>query len=563
MRTHRFLAAVLAAVLLLGQTAAVYASDQSGTQYYRDNELWRYTHNSSFDGYTVRQGIDVSTFQGDIDWPAVKAAGVEFAFIRLGYRGYGWNGSIHMDDRYHSHMQGAVAAGIPVGIYFFSQAVTRAEAEEEADFILSQMGDYPLTLPIVMDYEFAGDAYDAGRIWNAGMTREEATGVCLAFCRRLESAGYRAMLYADANMLTTQLDAEQFCREFPVWLASWYPEARYDGDYTFWQFSDSGTVDGISWPVDLDFWYADPTGWQWDSRGQWYRYPDGTYPASTWVLIEDRWYYFDAGGYMVTGWLELGGRRYYLERSGAMASAKWLCIDGLWYHFAGDGHMQTGWLDTGGKRYYLSPDGAMAADRWIEGKYYMKSDGSMARDEWVDGGRYYVDSEGRWVPDKYRGWLHEDGVWRYSNGDGTYPADRWALIDGEWYHFNADGVMQTGWLEMKDGRWYYLNRPNGNMRRGWLLDGGKWFYLDPTNGHMRRGWLLDGGRWYYLDPVNGHMRTGWVLDGGKWYYLDPAGGHMVTDAWIGNYYVSSSGEMATSQWVDGRYYVDSSGRWVP
>lgn len=209
-------------------------------------------NNDRFDAAKIRYGIDVSYYQGDIDWNAVKASGVEFVFIRVGYRGL-TTGSLNNDTMFTTYMRGALAADLKVGVYFFSQAITPAEAEEEANFVLARVAGYNLSLPVVIDYEYGGS--DGGRIYNAHLTREQATSVCAAFCNRVLSAGYTPMVYANKTMLENDLDGAFLGNAYNVWLAHYTDKTSYANKYTFWQYTSDGYVPGISTRVDMDVWY--------------------------------------------------------------------------------------------------------------------------------------------------------------------------------------------------------------------------------------------------------------------------------------------------------------------
>ena len=130
------------------------------------------------------QGIDVSVYQGEIDWPAVAASGIDFAMIRAGYRGYS-QGTLQLDERFQANMEGALAAGLDVGVYFFSQATTVAEAEEEADFVLEAIRSYPIRYPVVFDWEFI----TSGEARTDGMTGHGITQCAAAFCELVSVAG--------------------------------------------------------------------------------------------------------------------------------------------------------------------------------------------------------------------------------------------------------------------------------------------------------------------------------------------------------------------------------------
>ena len=216
-------------------------------------------------GTTVRKGIDVSKWQGDIDWTAVKNSGVEFVIVRVGYRGSG-NGNLAEDEMYQENIEGALNAGLKVGAYIFSQAISEQEAIEEADYLLERVYKYDITLPLVIDYEYASG--NTGRLYDANLSREQATAVVNAFCARVTQYGYTGMVYANRSMLTNDLNASDIEDKYRVWLANYQtppmtdfgnPTTIYQGKYDFFQFSSSGSVPGVNGNVDLDYWYHDGT----------------------------------------------------------------------------------------------------------------------------------------------------------------------------------------------------------------------------------------------------------------------------------------------------------------
>lgn len=219
-----------------------------------------YTHQDRFADRTVISGIDVSQYQQKIDWAKVKAAGIDFAIVRVGYRGYGDAGTLSdktMDSFFDANMKGALAAGLKVGVYVYSQATTTAEAVEEAEYILNRIGDYQVTLPLVMDYEYADTSQGlGGRLYKAKLSKEAATNVCLAFCDRVIQAGYTPMVYANKSMLESQLNADALNTKCRVWLANYITSTSYTGAFDFWQYASDGKVDGISGSVDMNYYYA-------------------------------------------------------------------------------------------------------------------------------------------------------------------------------------------------------------------------------------------------------------------------------------------------------------------
>lgn len=216
-----------------------------------------YEHADKFkSGYTIQTGVDVSKWNGKIDWGRAKKAGVKFALVRMAYRGYGSAGSMGIDETGVTNLKNALAAGIPVGAYIFSQATTEAEAKAEADLLISQVKGYKITLPLVMDFEYYSDSgKNEGRLYDAKLSKSKATAICNAFCARVASKGYTPMVYANADMLKNKLNASDISKNYMIWLANYTSKTTYTGDYNFWQYSAAGAVDGISGRVDMNFRY--------------------------------------------------------------------------------------------------------------------------------------------------------------------------------------------------------------------------------------------------------------------------------------------------------------------
>lgn len=195
---------------------------------------------------TSHKGIDVSKHQGNIDWNAVAADGVEFAFIRVALRGYG-TGKLVEDEFFDQNMEGAIGAGIKVGVYIYSQAINEEELLEEANLVLEKIAPYQVDCPIVFDVEKVAGA-DA-RMNN--LTLEERTNLTLLFCQTIENAGYRPMIYHNMEVGVLMLDLETL-ESYDKWFAYYNQDMYYPYDYKIWQYSDRGTVNGISTEVDLN-----------------------------------------------------------------------------------------------------------------------------------------------------------------------------------------------------------------------------------------------------------------------------------------------------------------------
>ncbi len=193
------------------------------------------------------KGIDVSKFQGDIDWNRVAADGVEFAFIRAVLRGYGSAGRLTEDEYFEKNIKGATAAGIKVGVYVFSQAVNEEELLEEANLVLEMIAPYKIDCPVVFDVEKIANA--DGRM-NA-LTVEERTHLTSLFCQTIQNAGYRPMIYHNMEMGGLLLDLQEL-EEYDKWFAYYNKDFYYPYAYQVWQYSEKGSVAGINTDVDMN-----------------------------------------------------------------------------------------------------------------------------------------------------------------------------------------------------------------------------------------------------------------------------------------------------------------------
>lgn len=216
-----------------------------------DNSLFQVNENGFLtydsDEYTCKIGIDVSRYQENIDWAAVKGAGVQFAMLRLGYRGYG-SGALVMDPYFQQNIQGAQANGIEVGVYFFSQAITPEEGAEEARFCLNALKGYHITYPIVFDWE----SYDSSlEPRTDGLDDKILTQCAVAFCEEVEAAGYQSMVYSNLTYFYLHFDLNQLV-DYPLWLAQYNSRPSFYYHFDMWQYSGTGKVPGIDGNVDLN-----------------------------------------------------------------------------------------------------------------------------------------------------------------------------------------------------------------------------------------------------------------------------------------------------------------------
>ena len=249
-------------------TDAFYTSPQytgwrtdGGKVYYYDANHNKITGNQVIGGvmYTFggdgalsqssgNRGIDVSKYQGNIDWGAVAASGINFAIIRVGYRGSS-SGALVQDPYFKKNISGATKAGIKVGLYFFTQAVNEAEAVEEASMAMSLASGYKVTYPIFIDTESASN----GRA--NGLSKSARTAVVKAFCQTVRNGGYKAGVYASKSWYANQLNASAL-NGYCIWVAQYNSSCTYSGKYDMWQYSSKGSVSGIKGNVDMNISYT-------------------------------------------------------------------------------------------------------------------------------------------------------------------------------------------------------------------------------------------------------------------------------------------------------------------
>ena len=213
-----------------------------------DNGEMQYIENGTVISH---KGIDVSKYQGNINWPAVASDGVEYAFVRLGIRGYG-SGKIVIDEYYDQNMRGAKDAGIKTGVYFFTQAITVEEAIEEADYVLENIAGYDVSYPIVFDVEMITN--DDGRAND--LSQKDRTDITIAFCDKIKAAGYTPMIYGNVKCFTKLLDMTRL-NDYEKWYAFYDDYMYMPYEVGIWQYTEKGKVAGINTGVDLNISYKE------------------------------------------------------------------------------------------------------------------------------------------------------------------------------------------------------------------------------------------------------------------------------------------------------------------
>ena len=219
-----------------------------------------YTVDSKFDNSVVVHGLDIYAGQGTCDFEKMKADGVDFVILRVGYRGYGKDGNMREDTCFYDYYRAAREAGMIIGVYFYSQAHSTTEAIEEVDFsdeIMKKYGIYPsdLDMPFFMDFEYSPSS--SGRLTSGKYSKKTLTNTALAWMEEAEILGYEPGIYANLSFLRNAIDGEMLSETYPIWVAQYNTSCNWENSYQYWQYSSSGSVQGVgSKRCDVDLWYV-------------------------------------------------------------------------------------------------------------------------------------------------------------------------------------------------------------------------------------------------------------------------------------------------------------------
>ena len=267
-------------------------------------------------------GIDVSEHNGVLNWEKLKSAGVQYAIIRTGY------GKGYTDTQFHSNIRGALAQGIPVGVYHFSYALDAAGAQNEAKFVLSLLEPYKdkITLPVFFDLEY--DTVDYAKKQGVTLGRQAFNDHAAAFCDTMKAAGYTAGVYYNLDYYNRFVDKSRL-GGYVQWYAQYNKSADISG-WDIWQYSSTVKLDGHACNFDgntmknaalLNGGTTIVPGWKENAAGWWYVRRDGSYPKSAWEQVDGKWYYFDEEGYMMENkWVMDGSDLYFVGADGAMVT---------------------------------------------------------------------------------------------------------------------------------------------------------------------------------------------------------------------------------------------------
>ena len=331
----------------------------------------------------IGKGIDVSKYQGAINWSAVAADGYSFAFIKVGSAKSG------LDPYFAANMVGANAAGLKTGVYLYSYATTVEAAMAEAQFTLAAIAPFTVNMPVVFDLE---DAV------HKSMTPEQLAALTVVFCTIIRSAGYYPMVYSSKNWLTQRIGPVPF----DVWAAQYADACEYPNP-AFWQFTSSGTVNGIQGRVDLNFQFKDysniiiPYGF--NTRGGKTYFYNNYRMQYGWVDYEGNRYFMNADGTLYNnGWLTDGVNTFYMDTKDGHMLRDLVTIQGKNYYFDVNGFMQKGYVTIAGLTYLFGADGSMQYGWFTDekGVRYFQEDGSMAMNKTLvlDGKTYVFDASG-------------------------------------------------------------------------------------------------------------------------------------------------------------------------
>ena len=398
-------------------------------------------------GPEVAVGVDVSKYQGGINWQQVRASGVRFAMIRVGSTKKG------LDEQFINNINGANAAGIRTGIYIYSYATTPEAAAAEANQVLAWIAPYTVTFPIAIDIE---DAV------HRKLSAAQLQAVADTFCGIINANGYESMVYASRNWFAGRMPNCLGAK----WIAQYNTACDYPGEFAMWQSSSHATYSGIPTRVDVNHLYVDyfsriiPEGF--NSWGGHVFYYHNYRKQYGWINLSGARYHAEENGFIQTGWFQDESGIYYLDpNEGGLAKVGLADIDGARFYFDENGVRRTGLLKVGEATYFAGEDGV--CQRGLV--------------QFEEGIRFFDD--------------------QYMMRTGFTP------VGDKVCYFDGNGIMQTGWLALETGK--YLLGADGALQVGLaaLPDGA--YYLDPTDGHMVIGWVQLPDGWHYFDAFTGKM----------------------------------------------------------
>lgn len=398
----------------------------------------------------ITRGIDVSEWQGKINWSKVKKSNVDFAMIRIAY------GTGYMDKTYDYNMREANAVGMPVGTYVYSTATTKEQALKEAQLAIEKMRGYKVSYPVVFDLEYAK---------MGELTPSKISELALTFCNEVKRAGYYPMIYCNTYWYSSKIDMSRLSG-FDVWIASYGDKIQAPSsslyDYTIWQATDGdgggtlnptkGLIDGIpkDCNVDVNFGYVDYTK----------KIVPRTEPVSSYVPGVPG----DGSNTGKDGWVEKDGKKYYYKNGEPLKGTR--KIGGEYYCFdSKDGHLfqnQLLYSASTNRTCYADANGIRVSNTWVQTggkKYYMGADGYAYKGSRNVHGKFYLFDSKRGYAFTNRKRISSQGDIYYYGADGARLNNGFAKIQENGktntYYFNKEGKAYKQWHKIK-GKWYYF-----------------------------------------------------------------------------------------------------------
>jgi len=535
----------------------------------------------------IALGVDVSKYQGDINWGQVAASGVSFTFVRVGFLKTG------IDPMFSANMRNAAASGVRTGVYIYSYANSVDEAAQEAYFVLNAIKDYAVSMPVVYDLE---DSVQSTK------SKEELALMANTFCAIIENAGYYPMVYASKSWFSNKIGPVAYDK----WVAQYNSTCAID-DAAIWQFTSNGAVGGIAGRVDGNYAFKDysqliiPYGFL-ERKGNIYFYNNWKMQTG-WVDYNNNRFFLDPLGHLIKGWLPQTDGTYYMQPSTGAMSLGFNLIGEATYYFGTNGHMVTGYQDINGGKYLFDGAGVMYRGWLNDGvniRYFFE-DGHMAYGlNNIANKMYFFDDQGNrktgWVKiagndyffnpvegNMMTGWIN-DGTGNYYLAADGHKVVGFNSIEGSVYYLGTDGKMMTGFQEI-NGSTYLFMPDTGKMVTGFTTIGTSQYYFDPATGIMAKGFVGLANGVYHFDEKTGAMSvgvvsinnnfyyfndkgingTGWITIGANKYYFDPTNRNMKTgfiNDGTGTYYLAEDGHMLTGvQTITGSvYYFNEKGQ---
>ena len=467
----------------------------------------------------VARGIDVSEFQGKIDWNKVIQDDISFAIVRCGAS------LTHDDAAWEYNVSECERLGLPYGVYFYSYANDPEEARKEAEHCLRLLQGHDPDYPVYLDLEDDWIRYQDGDRTKPQRSSKEIADVAKIFVDMVSAAGYKVSIYANTDWWTYVLTDSYFDQFASTrWVAQYNYRCTYSGSYIMWQCSCTGSIDGINTAVDLNLMMGEMP-----SSG------DETYENGLHV-IDGVQYYYENGIAVTNQWREIGSD---------------------WYWFGEDGSRCLGWTEIDGKIRYVADYGAVINNFIFEnGKwYYFDGDGVSQRHKWLafDNGETWC-----WFDDtgaRCFGWTEIDGKIRYV-GDKGAIINNFIFENGKWYYFDEDGVSQRHkWLAFDNGETWCWFDDTGARCFGWTEIDGKIRYVG-DKGAIINNFIFEKGKWYYFDEDGVSLRNTWMMYDDVCVYFDSTGARCFGATKIGNqwYYITADGPTNTTLKIDGKTY---------